>query len=128
MTSEWPKVMASGGNSPSEVASEVTEGMVVMFIVAQGPVLRNHTVHPESQTPKIPEFGLDVLLKSFAFMGLHHYFPARRQPSKAHLRGARAGGPVGKTFHRTEATFLGRERLGVVWATSGWENLSPIKW
>ena len=58
ITSEWPKTTASGGNSPSEVASEVTEGMFVMSIVAQGPLLRNHTVHPESQTPKHPESGL----------------------------------------------------------------------
>jgi hypothetical protein len=50
ITSERPKITVSGGNSPSEVASEVTVGMVVICIVAQGPLLRNHTVHPESQT------------------------------------------------------------------------------
>jgi len=42
----------SGGNSPSEVASEVTEGIVVMSISSgPWPVRTDLDVHPESQTP-----------------------------------------------------------------------------
>src|SRR5713226_9820805 len=41
MTSERPNVIASGGNSPREVASEVTDGVVVMSIlVAHCPCVR----------------------------------------------------------------------------------------
>src|SRR5258708_33522555 len=71
MTSERPKITASGGNSPSEVASEVTEGIVVMSDqVAPWPVGTRLDVHPKSQTEPSSALGLQNIFNLFVFIEL----------------------------------------------------------
>ena len=85
-------------------------------------------MHPESQTPEDPDSGIIITAKPFGLNSLQEYRRARNRLGKGEGLGLDLSLCVGKTFHKAEATFLEREGGRAVWATRGWENLSPIKW
>lgn len=85
-------------------------------------------MHPESQTPEDPDSGIRIMAKLFGLNLLQEYRRARNRSGTGDGLGLALSLFVGKTFHKAEATFLEREGGRAVWATRGWENLSPIKW
>src|SRR5271156_5991385 len=91
MASEWPKIMLSGGTSPSDCAREVTESVVI----ANTPLRWCHPhalkVHLEHQIGEASKMSGTTLVKCPTYQSLTAIVSRERSDKGWHQRATRRG-------------------------------------
>src|SRR5208282_1168040 len=130
MASEWPKVMLSGGTSPSDCARELTESVVIRlypFAVSVHPHALK--VHPKHQTGEEGRSTGTISLNAQLMNGLQGSYAESKDLRHGTnvLFGERYG--KGNIFHTAALTFL--KCLPETAAASvfrGRANFNPRRW
>lgn len=129
IASEWPKTMDSGGISPIDCTSELTELVVVIALQR----VSHPRIHPQMCTPDAKLMtGLIVAYKCTCISLILSYLDRSLRSQESTRDGKSCSENsvrgVGKSFHIAEASFPTAKRDLADPFSKGRENLRPRRW